>query len=131
MILSEAISLLTSTPGSLVYHLTLATDLALLFGIAHMFHVQSKSPLYNRWRLAAGGLLGARLILMIVAGAAWLLLVEGNFFSAPNGPAYKRGQYYGHFLGCPLHKVSSPRQYIPVYRSRTGIGGYDRKYRRT
>lgn len=83
MILSEAISLLTSTPGSLVYHLTLATDLALLFGIAHMFHVQSESPLYNRWRLAAGGLLGARLILMIVAGAAWLLLVEGNFFLPP------------------------------------------------
>jgi len=83
MIISEAISLLTSTPGSLVYHLTLATDLALLFGLAHMFYVQSESPLYNRWRLAAGGLFGARLILMTVAGATWLLLVEGNLFLPP------------------------------------------------
>ena len=83
MILSEAISLLTSTPGSMVYHLTLTTDLALLFAIAHMFHVQCESPLYNRWRLAAGGLLGARLMLMIVAGATWLFLLEGNLFLPP------------------------------------------------
>ena len=83
MILSEAISLLTSTPGSLVYHLTLATDLTLLFGLAHTFHVRSKSPLNNRWRLAAGGLLGARLMLMIVAGATWLLLMEHNPYLPP------------------------------------------------
>ena len=83
MILSEAISLLTSPPGSLFYHLTLAMDLTLLFGIAHMFHVQSQNSLYNRWRIAAGGLLAARLMLMIVATMTWLLLVEGNLFLPP------------------------------------------------
>lgn len=83
MILSEAISLLTSAPGSFIYHLTLAAGLALLLGIAHVFHVRGESPLYNRWRLAAGGLLGARLILMTAAGATWLLLVESNPFLPP------------------------------------------------
>jgi len=78
MILSEAIALLTSTPGSLVYHLTLAMTLALLFSLAHMFRVQSESPLSSRWCLAAGGLLAARLTLMAFAGMTWLLLVEGN-----------------------------------------------------
>jgi len=83
MILLEAISLLTSTPGSLVYHLTLAMTLALLFSLAHMFRVQSESPLSIRWCLAAGGLLTARLTLMAIAGMTWLLLVEGNQLLPP------------------------------------------------
>lgn len=78
MTLLEAVSLLIEPPTSLVYHLTLAMALALIFGLAQVHRQRRISPCAIRWSLTSGGLLVLRLSTMILAGLAWLRIIDDS-----------------------------------------------------
>ena len=75
MILTESASLLTSYPGSLIYHLIMALILALFLGFSQALFSQRPSASSNRWMLAAGVLLAFRLALMMAAAMAEFYVV--------------------------------------------------------
>jgi signal transduction histidine kinase len=83
MILTDAANLLTASPGSLVYHLTLAVCLALLFSLARVLRLQVPGQAPLRWSMASAGLLALRLAGMTLAGLAWLLVIDGNLVLPP------------------------------------------------
>lgn len=83
MILSDAANLLTASPGSLVYHLTLSVCLGLLFSLARVLRLQVPGQAPLRWSVASGGLLALRIAGMTLAGLAWLLLIDGNLILPP------------------------------------------------
>jgi signal transduction histidine kinase len=78
MILSEAASLLTSIPGSLIYQLMLVIVLTILFVLAYMQRTSDPSQLTKRWYFASGGLLAIRLALVAISVLAWQLLLDGE-----------------------------------------------------
>jgi signal transduction histidine kinase len=78
MTLLEAISLLIEPPTSLVYHLTLAMALAVIFSLAQVHRKRRISPCAIRWSLTSGGLLVLRLSTMILAGLAWLRIIDDS-----------------------------------------------------
>jgi len=82
MILADAASLLTTPPGSLVYHLTLIISLSILYALTW-----SSSPrtdaLAARWRVASGVILGLHLLTMIIAGLSWLMILNGQVILPP------------------------------------------------
>jgi signal transduction histidine kinase len=81
--LNEAVSILTHSPGSLVYHLNLVMTLALLFALSRIYHSRSRDSSSSRWTLAAGWILIIRLSMMVGAGFAWLGLFEGALILPP------------------------------------------------
>ncbi|HLC04367.1 MAG TPA: HAMP domain-containing sensor histidine kinase [Anaerolineales bacterium] len=83
MILTDAANLLTASPGSLVYHLTLSVCLALLFSLSRVLRLQVPGQAPLRWSVASGALLALRLASMTIAGLAWLLLIDGNLILPP------------------------------------------------
>ncbi|NIS78821.1 MAG: GAF domain-containing protein [Anaerolineales bacterium] len=83
MILSEAISVLITAPGSLVYHLTLAISLALLFGIARAHYAKTTDPTASRWSKAAGLLLFCRILYMVIAVLVLTAIFEGDWILPP------------------------------------------------
>jgi signal transduction histidine kinase len=83
MILTDAANLLTASPGSLVYHLTLAVCLALLFSLARVLRLQVAGQAPLRWSVASGALLALRVAGMTLAGLAWLLVIDGNLILPP------------------------------------------------
>ena len=82
MILTDAASLLTTPPGSLVYHLTLIISLSILYALTW-----SSSPradaLAARWRVTTGVILGLHLLTMIIAGLSWLVILNGQILLPP------------------------------------------------
>ncbi len=77
MFLSEAASLLTTYPGNLVYHLTLAITLALIYSAAQVqgsANLQEAIP--RSWRFAGAGLLAIRLLFMAVAGLSSVVILD-------------------------------------------------------
>lgn len=78
MILSEAASLLMSTPGSLIYHLTLVLVLTLLFVLARVQRSSEPNQLTNRWHLVSASLLILRLALLATFILAWQTLLDGD-----------------------------------------------------
>ncbi len=82
MILADAASLLTTPPGSLVYHLTLIISLLILSALTW-----SSSPravaLATRWRVTTGVILGLHLLTMIIAGLSWLMILNGQILLPP------------------------------------------------
>ena len=82
MILAEAASLLTTPPGSLVYHLTLIISLSILYALT-----LSSSPragtLAARWRMTSAVILGLHLLTMIIAGLSWLVILNGQLLLPP------------------------------------------------
>ncbi len=83
MILTDAANLLTASPGSLVYHLTLAVCLALLFSLARVLRLQVAGQAPLRWSVASGALLALRVAGMTLAGLAWLLVIDANLILPP------------------------------------------------
>lgn len=83
MILTDAANLLIASPGSLVYHLTLAVCLALLFSLSRVLRLQVPGQAPLRWSVASGALLALRVAGMTLAGLAWLLLIDGNIILPP------------------------------------------------
>jgi signal transduction histidine kinase len=81
--LNEAVSILTHSPGSLVYHLNLVMTLALLLALSRIHHSRSRNPSSVRWTLAAGWTLLIRLSMMLGAGFAWLGFFEGSLILPP------------------------------------------------
>jgi nitrogen-specific signal transduction histidine kinase len=80
MILTETASLLTSSPGSMAYHVVLVTLLAVMLALANAAMSSVDDEVTRRWALASGGMLTCRLLGMIAAGLAWLLVIDGNVF---------------------------------------------------
>jgi len=82
MILTDAASLLTTPPGSLVYHLTLIISLSILYALT-----LSSSPragaLAARWRMTTAVILGLHLLTMIIAGLSWLVILNGQILLPP------------------------------------------------
>lgn len=76
--IADAISILSSIPGSLVYHLTLAMTLALLLGMARIHSPRSTAPPASQWTIAAGGLLTGRILFTFFAVLASLELISGD-----------------------------------------------------
>ncbi len=87
MFISDAVSLLDTTPGNLVYQLTLAVSLALLAAIAGAFRHRSTSVSATRWASAAGFLLAARAGLVILAALGPSASLDPSFVLALNGYA--------------------------------------------
>jgi signal transduction histidine kinase len=83
MILTDAANLLTASPGSLVYHLTLAICLGLLFSLSRVLRLQVAGQAPLRWSVASGALLALRVAGMTLAGLAWLLVIDGNLILPP------------------------------------------------
>jgi signal transduction histidine kinase len=71
MILTEAARLLMSAPGSLVYHLTLVTSLAVVYSLARIHHTSNPSQLSYRLSNALGTLLILRIIVMLITAVSW------------------------------------------------------------
>jgi signal transduction histidine kinase len=82
MILADAASLLTTPPGSLVYHLTLIISLSILFALTWSSSPQSDA-LAARWRMTTGVILGLHLLTMIIAGLSWLVILNGQVLLPP------------------------------------------------
>lgn len=80
MILTEVASLLTRSPGSMAYHVVLVTLLAVMLALANAAPSSVDEQVRRRWALASGGLLTGRLLGMVAAGLAWLLVIDGNVF---------------------------------------------------
>lgn len=81
--IQDAATLLTVPPGSLVYHLILITVLALIFGLAEAERSRRATPRARRWVLAGASLLTLRIALLIVAGLAWLGILDGAILLPP------------------------------------------------
>lgn len=83
MLFTDAATLLTASPGSLVYHLTLAVSLSL--SLALTLEIRSRSPgvTVNRWALATAGLLMLRLGYMLIASLLWALSIDGGLILPP------------------------------------------------
>ena len=79
----EAATLLTVPPGSLVYHLILITVLALIFSLAQAERSRRATPRARRWVLAGASLLTLRIALLVVAGLAWLGVLDGALLLPP------------------------------------------------
>jgi signal transduction histidine kinase len=80
MILTETASLLTSSPGSMAYHVVLVTVLAMMLVLANTASPQVDDDVTRRWRIASGAMLTFRLLGLVAAGLAWLLVIDGNVF---------------------------------------------------
>jgi signal transduction histidine kinase len=78
MSFTDAVTHLTEAPGSLIYHITLAMALGVLFSIAQVFRKNSSDPEATRWVFASGSLLALRLIILAVDGLAWMELFGGS-----------------------------------------------------
>jgi signal transduction histidine kinase len=72
MILKEAALLLMSAPGSLVYHLTLVTSLAVVYSLARIHYIGKKSQLSYRLSNALGTLLILRIVVMLITAVSWV-----------------------------------------------------------
>ena len=82
MIFADAASLLTTPPGSLVYHLTLIISLSILYALTWSSSPR-KAALAAHWRITAGVILGLHLLTMIVAGLSWLVILNGQILLPP------------------------------------------------
>ena len=82
MILADAASLLTTPPGSLVYHLTLIISLSILYALTWSSSA-SADALASRWRVTIGVILGLHLLTMIIAGLSWLVILNGQILLPP------------------------------------------------
>jgi len=82
MILADAASLLTTPPGSLVYHLTLIISLSILYALTWSSSPRSDA-LAARWRMTTGVILGLHLLTMIIAGLSWLVILNGQILLPP------------------------------------------------
>ncbi|MEE9513985.1 MAG: hypothetical protein V3V46_07895, partial [Anaerolineales bacterium] len=82
MILSDAASLLTTPPGSLVYHLTLIISLLILSALTWSSSPRSVA-LAASWRVTTGVILGLHLLTMIIAGLSWLVILNGQILLPP------------------------------------------------
>jgi signal transduction histidine kinase len=71
MSLSEAFTQLAETPGSMVYHLTLAMSLIVLISIAQIIRKNTSHPEATRWVFAGVSLLVLRLLVLLVDGLRW------------------------------------------------------------
>jgi signal transduction histidine kinase len=80
MILTETASILTGSPGSMAYHVVLVTIFAVMLVLANAARPRPRLDSNRKWALAAGGMLTCRLLGMVVAGLAWLLVIDGNVF---------------------------------------------------
>ncbi|MEW6567083.1 MAG: GAF domain-containing sensor histidine kinase [Chloroflexota bacterium] len=80
--LSDAATLLTLPPGSLAYHLILLTILALMLALAGT-PVLREAPSTRRTALAAGALLGLRLIVIGASALAGLGRLSGDSLIGP------------------------------------------------
>lgn len=80
MILTETASILTGSQGSMAYHVVLVTLFALMLVSANASLSGSVQEARRKWALAAGGMLSSRLLGLVVAGLAWLLVIDGNVF---------------------------------------------------
>jgi signal transduction histidine kinase len=78
MSFTEAVTQLTEAPGSLIYHITLAMSLGVLFSIARVFRKNSSDPEATRWVFASGSLLVLRLLILAVDGMAWIDVFSSN-----------------------------------------------------
>jgi hypothetical protein len=78
MSFTEAVTHLTEAPGSLIYHITLAMTLGVLFSIARVFRKNSSDPEATRWVFAGGSLLALRLIILAVDGLEWIDLYSSS-----------------------------------------------------
>lgn len=87
MFISDALSLLGTTPGNLVYQLTLAVSLALLAAIAAAFRYRASSGSAIRWASAAGFLVAARAGLVILSALGSSVSIGPSFALALNGYA--------------------------------------------
>jgi signal transduction histidine kinase len=78
MSFTDAVTQLTEAPGSLIYHITLAMSLGVLFSIAQVFRKNSSDPEAIRWVFASGSLLVLRLLILVVDGMAWIDVFSSN-----------------------------------------------------
>jgi signal transduction histidine kinase len=74
----EIANLLSVPPGNLVYHLTIAMALAVILSLAHVYKTRTALPTASAWILAAGTLLGLRLILLAFDGLGLWKNAEGG-----------------------------------------------------
>lgn len=87
MFISDAVSLLGTLPGNLVYQLTLAVSLALLAAVAAAFRYRAASTSAIRWASAAGYLVAARAGLVILSALGPSASLDPGFVLALNGYA--------------------------------------------
>ena len=69
---------ISSQPGSLVYHLTLAMALAVIFSLAQIYRKNFYGAIATRWVFASGSLLLLRGIVLAVDGLSWLNIVQSD-----------------------------------------------------
>jgi nitrogen-specific signal transduction histidine kinase len=78
MSLFEIVTLLTDPPGSLIYHLTVSMTLGVILSLALIYRSRLEDQFALRWIIASGGLLGIRLLLLLLDGLIWIDVIEIN-----------------------------------------------------
>ena len=68
----------SNPPGSLVYHITLAMALAIIFSLAQIYRKNFYGAIATRWVFASGSLLLLRALVLAVAGLSWLNVIESE-----------------------------------------------------
>jgi len=84
----------SNPPGSLVYHLTLAMALAVIFSLGQIYRKNFYGAIATRWVFASGSLLLLRAIVLAIAGLSWLNIIQSETLL----PALERFSSFSGFL---------------------------------